>query len=187
VSAVIQNVLPLPDCIRHGPKWQYISHKNNVSRNREIAAGSVFCNNACWKISQNASAVFQNVFSPPDCLQHGPKWQYIGHKNNVSRDREIAAGSVFCNNACRKLIQNASAVFQNVFPLPDCIRHGPKWQYISHKNNVSRDREIADGSVFCNNACRRFIQTASAVIQNVLPLPDCLRHGPMLTLAILKA
>ena len=67
-----------------------------------------------------------------------PKWQYIGHKHNVSRNRENVAGSVFCNNAYRKLIQNASAVFQNVLPLPDCVRHGPKWQYIGHKNNGSR-------------------------------------------------
>jgi len=42
VSAVIQNVLPLPDCLRHGPKWQYIGHKNNVSRNHEIAARNIF-------------------------------------------------------------------------------------------------------------------------------------------------
>jgi len=108
------------------PKKQYIGHKNNVSRNCEIAAESVFYNNAGWKLIQNLSAVFQNVFPLPDCVGHGPKCQYIGHKNNVSRDREISAGSVFCNNACRRFIQNASAVLQNVFPLPDCIGHGPE-------------------------------------------------------------
>ena len=63
-----------------------------------------------------------------------------------SRNHEIA-GSVFCNNACRKLIQNASALFQNIFPLPDCVRHGPKWQYIGHKNNVSRNREMLAGKL----------------------------------------
>jgi len=177
-SAVYQNVFPLPDCVWHGPKWQYIGHKNNGSRNSEIAARSVFCNNACRKLIQNASAVFQNVFPPPHCVRHGPKWQYIGHKNNGSRNSEIAAGSVSCTNACRKLIQNASAVYQNIFSLPDCVRHGPKWQYIGHKNNGSRNSEIAAGSVSCTNACRKLIQNASAVYQNVFSVPDCVRHSP---------
>ena len=132
VSAVIQNVLPLPNCLWHGQKWQYTGHKNNVSRSHEIAAGSVFCNNACRRFIQNASAVLQNVFPLPDCVGHGPKSQYIGHKNNVSRDREIAAGSVLFNIACQKFSQNASAIFQDVCPPPDGFRHGQKWQYIGH-------------------------------------------------------
>jgi len=61
---VFQDVLTLTDCVQHGPKWQYIGQKNNGSRNSEIAARSVFCTNACWKFIQNASAVYQNVFTP---------------------------------------------------------------------------------------------------------------------------
>jgi len=250
--------------LQHSPKWQYIGHNNNVSRNQEIAAKSVFCNYACRKLIQNASAGFQNVFPPPDCVGHGPKWQYSSHKNNVSRNCQISAWSLFCNNACQKIIQNASAVLWNIFPPPDCIQHGPKWQYIghinnrsrnragqcfrtsshlriasgtvqngntsatkimgqeivkllpevyfatmlagklskmhrqgfrmfspldcighgpkwqysSHKNNVSRNCQISAWSLFCNNACQKIIQNASAVLWNIFPPPDCIQHGP---------
>ena len=144
VSEVVPNVFPHQDCLRHCPKWLHIGNKHNSRINSEIVARNVLYRYVCRKIIQNASEVVSKV-SPhpdchwdcPDCVRHSPKWQYIGHKNNGSRNREIAARSVFYNNAGRKLIQNPSAAFQNVFPLPDCVGQGPKWQYICHKNNRS--------------------------------------------------
>jgi len=58
------------------------------------------------------------------------KWQYIGHKNNGSRNH---AGSVF--NACQNIIQYLSAVFQNVFPHLDCLWHCPKFRKIGTKSS----------------------------------------------------
>ena len=45
-----------------------ITIKKNASKSGEIVAASVFCRYACWKIIQNASAVFHNVFPHSDHL-----------------------------------------------------------------------------------------------------------------------
>ena len=96
------------------------------------------------KIIQNASEVVPNVSPHQDCLRHCPKWLHIGNKHNSQINSEIVARNVFYRYVCRKIIQNASEVVSKVSPhpdchwdRPDCVRHGPKWQYIGHKNNRS--------------------------------------------------
>jgi len=146
-SEVVQNVSPNSDCLWHHTEWQYISSKNNGPINGEIVAGNVICRYACRNTIQNASEVVQNVSPNSDCLWHHPKWQYIGSKNNSPINGEIVAGNVICRYACWNTIQNVLAVFQNVSLHLDCLQHHTKWQYVGHKNNGSRNGEIAGGNV----------------------------------------
>jgi len=46
------------------------------------------------KLSKMCQQCFTMFSPPPDCLWHSQKWQYIGHKNNGSRNHEIATGNV---------------------------------------------------------------------------------------------